>query len=465
VAGAIGQAATGGGPSATRAGAEFTGVSTDSRRVTKGDLFVALRGEHLDGNAFIEAARAAGARGAVVERGHGVTSADEFLCFEVSDTLRALGDIARAWRGAFDVPVVAVTGSMGKTTTKEMVAAILAASEKTSPVLATQGNLNNWIGVPLTLFGFTPEHRAAVLELAMNAPGEIAYLAEMVRPGIGVVTNAAPVHLAGLKTIENVARAKGELYRTLPPDGIAIVNADEPLLEAEAAATSARVVRFGRAASAADVVLVATERADATGSRARVRAMGAELVVDVPIPGAHNVTNALAAIAASKALEIDDAAIVRGLAATRVPGARMRIVASRYGNIIDDTYNANPRSVVAALETLAAIGQTGRRYAVLGDMLELGEGAAELHAEVGAAAARRHVDALFAVGAHADDIIDGATAGDLRDAIAFRSLEGLIVELRARLRKNDWLLVKGSRGSRMERVVEALTSNMRREEP
>ncbi|MBI3072674.1 MAG: UDP-N-acetylmuramoyl-tripeptide--D-alanyl-D-alanine ligase [Deltaproteobacteria bacterium] len=446
-------------------GAEFTGVSTDSRRISRGDLFVALRGENFDGSAFVDAARVAGARGAVVERGRGTSTTENFVCFEVGDTLRALGDLARAWRREFDIPVVAVTGSMGKTTTKEMIAAILGAGETTSPALATAGNLNNWVGVPLTLFGLAADHRAAVLELAMSAPGEIAYLADMVRPRIGVVTNVAPVHLAGLKTIENVARAKGELYRALGGDAIAIVNADEPLLESEAKATAARVLRFSRTTATADVALVAIERSDATGSRAQVMALGSEIVVDVPIAGAHNITNALAAIAAAKALDIPDAAIVRGLAATRVPGARMRIVASRFGTIMDDTYNANPRSMVAALETLADVGRSGRRYAVLGDMLELGEGAAEFHVEVGAAAARTRVDALFAVGAHADDVVDGAYACDLRDAIAFRSLEGLIVELKARLKKSDWVLVKGSRGSRMERVVEALTSNARREEP
>jgi UDP-N-acetylmuramoyl-tripeptide--D-alanyl-D-alanine ligase len=426
------------------------GVSTDSRTALPGDLFVALRGPRFDGHAFLAAAAERGAAAALVAR-DALPVAAELPLVAAEDTLRALGDLAARHRRRCRAEVVGVTGSAGKTTTKEMAAAILS---RRGPTLRTRGNLNNLIGLPLTVFGLGPEHRYAVLEMGMSRLGEIARLAEIARPNVGVVTNVAAAHTAGVGGIEGVARAKGELFAALGEADVAAVNLDDPRIAALRPGLRSRVVTFGRQ-PAADVRLLGEPAVSFAGTRARVRVGGAEVEIALPQIGVHQVENALAAMAVSHALGIPAEEMPPGLAATEAVAGRMTVRQARGVTLLDDTYNANPRSVAMALETLAALAGGGRAVAVLGDMLELGEESAAEHREVGRLAARRCA-ALFAFGPEAAQAAAGAREAGLAEVFHSADAEEMAQALRASVRAGDVVLVKGSRGMRMERIVEAL---------
>jgi UDP-N-acetylmuramoyl-tripeptide--D-alanyl-D-alanine ligase len=433
------------------------GLSTDTRTIAAGSLFVALRGERFDAHAFLPAAATAGAAAAVVD---GDTPAPAGLPrLRVADTLAALGAIARFHRRRFDLPVVGVTGSNGKTTTREMIAAILA---ERGPVLKTEGNLNNEVGVPLTLLGLRADHRAAVVEMGMSAPGEIARLTALALPQVGVVTNAAAAHLEGLGTIDGVADAKGELYAGLPAGGIAVANADDPRMLARARASGRRLLTFAAGRQRrGDVVVLELLAEDATGLRFLLGVGQRELDVALPLVGAHNARNAAAAACAAIALGCSDREIVRGLAGVRPVGRRLLLSRLPGGLLlVDDCYNANPLSMEAALQTLGGLARAegGRPLAALGDMLELGPGEAELHRGVGAAAARLPVARLFGFGPRSRETLAGALAAGLPAERAFHTeeLAALAVAVRAAVVPGDVLLVKASRGMRLERLVEAL---------
>jgi len=460
----------------------YTRVGTDSRSASVGELFFCLRGENFDGHDFIEAAVAAGVAGVVCETGRRVAGLDvAFL--EVPDTLRALGDLAAAHRSRFEPVIVAVTGSNGKTTTKEMLRAILGEYFGAGHVLATQGNLNNLIGVPLTLFRLGAEHRAAVVEMGMNVPGEIARLVEITRPSVGLITCVASAHLEGLGSIEGVARAKGELFAGLPADATAVVNADDPQVVAQAPRFGGRRVYFaaGNIEDALATVAVAgrprsadaasATRADAlaavTAAAIRcdridacsfeVRAGGHSAAVELPLGGRHNVQNALAAVAAALAVGVPLATAAAGLAKLTPPP--MRLSAERLANgvtVLNDVYNANPGSMLAALATLGAAA--ARRIVVLGEMRELGPGAAALHAQVGRAVADVDPALFCASGAFAEAFAEGARAAGLaseRVRVCARH-EDAAAAVAAAWRAGDAILVKGSRGAAMEHVVESL---------
>jgi UDP-N-acetylmuramoyl-tripeptide--D-alanyl-D-alanine ligase len=420
----------------------FSGVSTDTRQLQPGNLFVALRGPNFDGHDYLDAARERGAAAAAVSR----RCATSLPLLEVEDTRLALGRLAAYWRAQFPLTVIAVTGSNGKTTVRSMTLAILACAGRT---LATQGNLNNDIGLPLTLFRLSPDDRYAVLEMGANHPGEIDYLAAIAQPDIAVVTNAGPAHLEGFGELEGVARAKGEVFAHLGPQGVAVINADDryaPLWRELAA--RCRIVDFGLQAPSA---VHARWQGDVGGSRVVLSTPWGETEFRLSLPGRHNVMNALAASAAALAAGAGLDAVSQGLESLSPVAGRFTIHRLPDAvTVIDDTYNANPGSLQAALEVLAMAG--GETWLVLGDMGELGLGAEEFHREAGRRARAAGVDRLFTLG----ELARAAAESFGADAAAYDSIEALVTALREALHGGLRVLVKGSRRMRMERVVAAL---------
>ena len=426
------------------AGVRFRGVSTDSRRDCTGALFFALRGPNFDGHDHVEAAARAGAVAAVTE----VPSAEGLPRLVVSDTRRALGSLAAEWRGRFALPFVAVTGSNGKTTVKEMIASILRRRHRT---LSTAGNLNTDIGLAGTLFGLDPEHRRGVVEMGANHPGEIAELARLCAPRVGVVTQCAPAHLEGFGDVAGVARAKGELFEALPPDGIGVVNADDAFAEFWTGQLGDRgILRFGME-SPADVRAEFTS--EELGSRVTLATPDGEAVVELALPGRHNVMNALAATAACLAAGEPLAAVREGLEAMRPVPGRLCMRSLGGGSVLlDDTYNANPGSLRAALDVLA--GRGGECWLALGDMAELGDEERDLHAQAGRLARERGVARLYGLGPLAAEAVRAFGPGGRHHP----SHDALVTELRADLRARSpiTVLVKGSRSMGMESVAQAL---------
>ena len=430
----------------------YTNVVSDTRALKSGELFIALRGPKFDGNEFVSAAAAAGAAGAVVEREQPVSLAQVV----VPDTQVALERAARAWRAQFAGALVGVAGSNGKTTAKEMTASILG---EAGPCLATRGNLNNHIGVPLTLLRLTGAERFAVVEMGANRAGEVAHLVEVARPTVGLITNAGAEHLEGFGSLEGVARAEGEMVAGLDASGTAVINADDAYAAMWRASTRARVVTFG-VATPAD--FSASEVAASVGSEGfatsfLLRAPLGEAAITLNLGGAHNVANALAAAAAAASAGAGLEHIVRGLAAVRaVPGRLQFRRAAGGGWLIDDSYNANPSSVRAAIEVLATL--PGRRWLVLGDMAELGAYALEEHVRLGEFARVHGVERLYATGPLAARAAAAFGAG----GESFAEVPALAAALRAALGgagDDVRLLVKGSRFNRLERVVEALAAD------
>jgi len=429
----------------------FSSVSTDTRTLAPGALYVALRGERFDGHDYVAAAREGGAAAALVERLVDV----DLPQVVVADSRRALGLGAAQWRARFSLPVIAVAGSNGKTTVTQMIASILATAHGDKGRLATRGNLNNEIGVPLMLWQLARQHRAAVLELGMNHPGEIAYLAGLVRPTVALVNNAQREHQEFMQSVEATAYENGEVIAALPlsEDGVAVFPADDACTSIwRQIAGTRRVVDF---ALDADAVVTATYTLRADGARVSMATPLGLIDVDLAVTGVHNVRNALAAAACAIGAGIDAGSIAEGLRAFRpVAGRGVRLVTSEGGLLIDDTYNANPDSVRAAIDLLA--GFEGERVLVLGDMGEVGERGAEFHREVGAHARERGIDALFALGPMTRDAVDAFGEG----AVHCADVDSALAALRPRLGPSVAVLVKGSRFMRMERVVQALAAKL-----
>ncbi|OJH34217.1 UDP-N-acetylmuramoyl-tripeptide--D-alanyl-D-alanine ligase [Cystobacter ferrugineus] len=441
---------------ATRRGgpaADFQAVCTDTRALTPGCLFVALQGERFDAHDFLAQAAQAGAAGAVVKRGRALPALPEgFPLYEVEDTLAALGALGHAHRERFRIPVGAVGGSNGKTTTKEMVGAILSTR---GPALKTEGNLNNEIGVPLTLLRLTPEHVAAVVELGMNQPGEMTRLTRVARPDAALLTVVQPEHLEGLGSLEGVAEAEGEMFRELPPTSIAVVNLDDALIPAQAARGQAKTLTFGRHADA-QVRLVAVESRGREGLTLTVRYQGRDWSVRLGFVGEHNALNATGAFALAVALGYSPEECVKGLESARPYARRLNVVDAPHGiTVVDDCYNANPASMAAALDTLRSlVAPGGRAVAVLGDMLELGPGEGEEHTRLGAlVGGKAELVAFF--GPRSSQGLEAAGLGEA--AAHFTEVEPLLAWLQPRLKSGDVVLVKASRGMRLERVVAGLT--------
>jgi UDP-N-acetylmuramoyl-tripeptide--D-alanyl-D-alanine ligase len=449
-------AAAAGGRLATRSDRPILGAAVDSRLVAPGNLFVALPGERTDGHRFVAAALDAGAAAVLVSEAPGAPETESLARHDasvvvVADPLRGLQAIAADWRTRFDPLVVGVTGSIAKTSTKEAVAAVLGVA---MPTLRNEGNLNNEIGLPLTVLRLRSEHRAAVLEMGMYVGGEIADLARIGRPEIGIVTAVQPVHLSRIGTIEAVERAKGELVEALPDDGVAILNADDERVRRMASRTRARAVTYGFAPDA-DVRAVDVVSRGADGMAFRLVAPGVDRQVEIPALGRLAVHNALAAAATGLAAGIPEDGIVAGLAAGWSAPHRGALIRAGQITIVDDSYNASPGSVAAALDLLA--GMPGRRIAVLGEMLELGTEQEAGHRRVGEAAAQL-ADRLVVVGDGAAAMADGARlAGMPADAIVTVADRGAARErLLADLRPGDVVLVKASRGIALDVLVEEL---------
>lgn len=423
----------------------YSGVATDSREVTPGSLFVALRGERFDAHQFLPQVMEAGAAGAIVSQ----PAADLPLPqIQVQNTRVALGRLAAAWRARSSVQLFAITGSNGKTTVKEMLAAILHAR---GPVLATRGNLNNDIGVPLTLFGLGAEHRSAVIEMGCSAPGEIAYLTALARPDVALINNAGPAHLQGFGTVAAVARGKGEIFQGLAEGGVAVFNGDDPYAPLwRSLAGAHHCLAFGLSAGCQ----LRGELLPGPGNRFLVQAGAASVQIEIPLPGRHNVMNALAAAAAAWAAGVGLEAVRGGLTRVAAVPGRLQLRSGLGGcQLLDDSYNANPGSLLAAMQTLVSLG--GRSWLVLGDMAELGDDAHARHAEAGREARRLGIERLYSLGPMSADAarsFDGGVHGH-------SELEPLLASLRHDLRADGvgvHVLVKGSRSARMERVVNAL---------
>jgi UDP-N-acetylmuramoyl-tripeptide--D-alanyl-D-alanine ligase len=437
--------------------ASFSGVTIDNRTVAPAGLFFAIKGDRFDGHDFAEAAVAAGAQGVVVARGRGA-EIGAGVVIEVDDTVKALGSLGREHRLSLPgLRLVGITGSNGKTTTKEMVAAILGAAAGPEAVLKTEGNLNNHLGVPLTLLRLHAGHAFAVVEMGMSGLGEIAYLTELARPDVAVIVNIAGVHLEQLQTIENVARAKAEIFAGLGGSGVAVYAAGEPLLaEHVAAIPAARRRTFGPADSDADVRYDHV-RVGPTGVELRLYSDDNVSVLNVPLIGRHNASNAAAAATVARVLGVDHKAIVEGLARVRPAKHRAQLVPLGGRTLLDDCYNAAPPSMRAALDALVEITPlSGQKVAVLGDMLELGPDSERLHAEIGAYAAER-VDQLITIGPLSAAMHAAAAAlGDRR--LHSGDPEAAAARVSAISRAGDVVLVKASRGMRLERVIEALAA-------
>jgi UDP-N-acetylmuramoyl-tripeptide--D-alanyl-D-alanine ligase len=424
----------------------FATVSTDTRNIRSGDLFVALKGERFDAHAFVAEAAKAGAVAALVE--HAVEAAIPQIV--VGSTLAALAALGAHWRGRFNMPLIALTGSNGKTTVKEMLASILRAQAGGDSVLATRGNLNNHIGVPLMLLELREAHRYAAIEMGMNHPGEIAQLAAIGRPTVALVNNAQREHMEFMASVEAVARENAAVFEALPADGTAVVNADDAYADYfREAAGAHRIVDFGLerpAAISGGYVL------KNLSSEIRLRTPAGEAALTLAIPGLHNVRNALAACACAHAVGITPAVMREGLENFRPFTGRLQVKRAVNGaTVIDDTYNANPDSVRAAIDVLARCAPP--TLLVLGDMGEVGDQAAAFHQEVGAYAHSRQVSALCAFGEHTAAAVEAFGAA----ATKSDSIEELLDAVRAGATPHTTVLVKGSRFMRMERVVQALT--------
>ena len=434
-------------PGATlTAPASFSGVTTNSKTVEAGNLFVALRGERFDAHDFIVDVAALGAAAVVVER---LPDGLPIPALIVPDTRYALGQIAQLWRKRFTMPLIGVTGSNGKTTVKEMIAAILSAAFGTDHFLATRGNLNNEIGVPLTLFNLNAQHRAAVVELGMNHPGEIARLTEIALPTVGVVNNAQREHQEFMASVAAVAAENGSVISGLSEEGCAVFPADDefaPLWTSYAG--SRRLITFALDKQAS---VTAQWRATDFGSEITLNARGEQVSFVLSAAGQHNVRNALAACAATLAVGINLETIARGLSAfTPVAGRLQKKQAANGAIVIDDTYNANPDSVRAAIDVLA--NAPAPRTLVLGDMGEVGSEGVAFHEEIGEYARARHIDQLFTVG----ELARHASRAFGRPARHFETMETLNEEV-ASVPPGASVLVKGSRFMKMERVVQKLT--------
>lgn len=434
---------------------QIEGIGTDTRKPLTGVLYVALRGENFDGHDFVPAAIEQGAVAALVQRGVPCGAPSGFPLIEVDDTRLALGTLAAWWRKKFDIPLIGITGSNGKTSVKEMCAAILRTwmqdqkLDSELSVLATQGNLNNDIGLPLMLLRLRQSHRAAVFEMGMNHPGEIAYLTKIAEPTVALVNNAQRAHLEGMGDLMLVAQEKCDIYTGLRPEGVAIVNADDPhAVFLKERAAGHKVLSFGLH-SAADVRATCTP--SATGHHISLHIAGQIAEFDLQIPGVHNVQNALAAASAAFAVGVPVESIVRGLSQFKgVKGRLQRRETASGAVLFDDSYNANPDSVRAGIDVLA--NMPGKKILVLGDMAEIGDMSAQCHDEIGGYAKSQGIDCLLALGESSAIAVHNFGSG----AEHFRKIEELVSALKKLLDKNSVVLVKGSRFMKMERVCDAL---------
>jgi UDP-N-acetylmuramoyl-tripeptide--D-alanyl-D-alanine ligase len=432
----------------------FYGISTDSRLVKKGNLFIALKGEKFDGHDFVNQALQQGAAGIIVHDAK--VSKDltdkNVTVIKVADTLIALGDLAHEWRKRFSITVIGLTGSSGKTTTKEMIAAIIGRKKN---ILKTEGNLNNLIGLPQTIFRLTTEHELAILEMGTNTRGEIKRLTQIALPDIGLITNIGPAHLAGFGSIDVVSEEKGDLFLNMSPSGTIIVNIDDKAVAICAERWIGRKITFSMSPNA-DVTVKDIKMNGIKGMSFNLVVGENTQKVEMKIVGLHHVNNAMAAAAAAFTVGTDIKTIAEGLAEFRPFSGRMEMVKLRNGSfLLDDSYNANPASVREALMTLKDLKVHHNGFVFLGDMLELGTESEEMHRKIGMLIATIGINTLFLQGNFSKVTAAGAMEGGLSpENIFFLSNENNGINyLKENLKKGDWILVKGSRGMKMEKIV------------
>jgi UDP-N-acetylmuramoyl-tripeptide--D-alanyl-D-alanine ligase len=450
-------AATGGRLQSQATAKRFGEIVTDSNKVKKGAVFVALKGDRFDGHRFVTDAARRGAACLVVHRAVRALDRRRITVVKVPDTLRALGDLAHFRRERYAPKVLAITGSNGKTTTKEMVAAILQQASLDGKslkgtVLKTEGNFNNLVGLPLTLLRLRKSHRVAVIEMGTNRPGEIARLAEIAAPDVGMITSVAAAHLEGLNSLAGVTLEKGALFSGVRAGGAIAVNLDDPRVRRLGEKYRGRKITYGEGG---EVRAETSGEMSAAGTRFTLRAGRQRRQVRLRFVGRHNIANAVGAAAMAHALGIGMTAIGRGLERAQPYAMRMQLESWRGIGIINDAYNANPASMAAAVETLKKIKGDGRRIAVLGDMFELGKHSRRQHFELGAKLAAAAIDYVCLLGERATDVKRGALRGGMKPEQIFvaRSHGEIGRWLGARIKKGDWLLIKGSRGMKMELVL------------
>ncbi len=451
-------AATGGTLVRETPGGAFEGLSTNSRDVIKGNLFIPLTGERFDGHDFIPDAIKNGASGLLVRRGGEEIIRrvpDDVSVVLVDDTLRALGDIANLWRNKFKIPVVAVTGSSGKTTTKEMIATVARLSGN---VLKSRGNYNNLVGLPLSLLEMNSEHEMAVVEMGTSRRGEIERLTAIAEPDIGVITNIGPAHLEGFGSVDVVMEEKGDLFSNMRDNGVAVINRDDEFSRILADRWMGRNISFGIDENAfvrAESIFMRGER----GVSFTLEMGGTGKGVDMTVVGRHNIYNALACAAACRAMDIGYDMICNGLSAFRQIQGRMDVHRLKSGSfIIDDTYNSNPASAMEALKALSDLKGNNESIVIFGDMLELGVEAEKLHEEIGIAMSDTGVGSIFLRGDFAGSVARGAIEEGFReDRIYFIETPEMVIEaLHSLLREGDWILVKGSRSMKMEEFLQVI---------
>ncbi|MBM4065850.1 MAG: UDP-N-acetylmuramoyl-tripeptide--D-alanyl-D-alanine ligase [Planctomycetes bacterium] len=429
--------------------AQINGISTDSRSIRSGDLFFALKGERFDGHQFVMHAMNTGAAGAVISNEFKLEPEyKNFPVIRVKDTTTALGDLAKYYRKKLSAKIIGITGSNGKTTTKEMTYHLLS---QFGFVAKSQKSFNNFIGVPVTIFEIENRHQYGVLEMGTNAPGEIRRLSEIGAPDIAVIVNISKAHLEGLKSIEGVARAKAEILENLRKNGVFVYNADNTWCAKIAESFKGEKLSFGFS-SQAHIKCTDVKKKD----KGYVLELNGHLNVPLPIPGYHNITNCLASFAICKALGHDIRCVKDAFSSFKLP--LMRIEQQRIGKItvINDAYNANPESVRAAIQYLSEIDARGRKVFVCGDMLELGNESAQLHKEIGETVSCLNIDLLWTVGKYASEIAKAAKSSGVPESqvISFQDVSDITPAEINELRENDIVLIKGSRGMHMENIIE-----------
>jgi len=424
---------------------KITGITTDTRQIKAGSLYIALSGERFDGHDFVKAAQEQGASAIIVEK----TINSDLPSMRVTDTRKALGDLAKFWRQRFDLPVIAITGSNGKTTTKEMLKSILTAETSAAQVLANEGNLNNDIGVPLTLFNLQAQHRYAVIEMGANHSGEIAYLTSIAQPSCATITHCAPAHLEGFKSITGVALTKGEIFANLKSNGTAIINNDDEYAMLWKQLAAPHTVQTFALNNSADVTAIEVQLND-NSSNFTLKTKIGEIAIHLPLPGQHNIMNALTASACALACGCSLKIIQQGVQLMQAVKGRLQVIKIKNITLINDTYNANPTSLNAALGILNK--HPSPAWLVLGDMNELGSQSANFHKEAGERARAIGVERLWAIGKMSHYAVESFGKG----AQHFENHQDLIKSLCNQLSPETTVLIKGSRGMQMEKVVNAL---------
>lgn len=430
--------------------ARLASITTDSRKVEAGALFIPLAGENFDGHDYIEKAFAGGASVCLTARDIEPISGKTII--RVQDTKKALADVARKYKQLHNVPTVGVTGSVGKTTTKDMLASVLATSFHT---LKTQGNFNNEIGLPLTVFGLKAEHEMAVLEMGMSAPGEIHDLVGIAKPDVAVITNVGMSHIENLGSQEGIFQAKMEICDFFGANNLLVVNGDDPFLRQAKKTEQYKVITFGIQEEDCDVRAENIQNLGIEGSRFTVKLDGIGHAVYIPTAGVHNIYNALAAICVGRHFGISMEKIIRGIAEFSMTGMRMAIERAGAVTIINDCYNASPDSIKASLKVLGST-KAARKIAVLGDMLEMGRFAKTAHYELGGEVWKCGADLLFTAGENAEHIAIGARDAGLEDVISYKTTEELADHINSYLQDGDMVLVKASRGMHFEKICDRI---------